>query len=407
MANTLAALLRNNHPCLVQNFLAHTKNLMFKPQGTRFLYSQTTLGLDSYVQQKNRTKNQLANVVLTFREKMKECTSEDSKNMVFTEDLKNMLHLAENDDDINLAVKMLKKFNKQNKQLRFGNYIFGPVIMRMFYLLNKHEEAYECFKSPELNGLFDQLITYQILLDLLYENQQYNKILEAFNIIKERQIEGIKYAKNVVVLAFAACYKLNTKESLDFALNVWSELQNIGHYPMRRATTFCAALALNQGKPEVTLEILTSARNINYTTIRNLRVAAQVDLGRLDDAILVLKSILKEDKPNDGPVQTFNKDIINKVKAAVEKRDSADMKLEFNRIEKCFQEQGQICESSLDEQLCQEIATPPMIGKKSDDSFRRQPRFSRYQRDGGSDQMRSKQSNYEVGLQRPGLADLQ
>lgn len=41
---------------------------------------------------------------------------------------------------------------------------------------------------------------------------------------------------------------------------------------MRRATTFCAGLALNQGKPAIAIEILTSARNQNYTTVRNLKV---------------------------------------------------------------------------------------------------------------------------------------
>lgn len=45
-----------------------------------------------------------------------------------------------------------------------------------------------------------------------------------------------------------------------------------GHFPMRRATTFCAGLALNQGKPEVALEILGAVKNPNYVTIRNLKV---------------------------------------------------------------------------------------------------------------------------------------
>lgn len=64
--------------------------------------------------------------------------------MIFTEDLKNMIHLAE-PDDITLVTNMMKKFNKQNKELRFGSFVFGPVVMRMFYYFNKPVEALEVF----------------------------------------------------------------------------------------------------------------------------------------------------------------------------------------------------------------------------------------------------------------------
>lgn len=59
-----------------------------------------------------------------------------------------------------------------------------------------------------MDGIFDQLITYQILLDLLYENQKYENMLEVFELIKNKQIDGIKFAKNVIVLTYAALYKL-------------------------------------------------------------------------------------------------------------------------------------------------------------------------------------------------------
>lgn len=45
--------------------------------------------------------------------------------MIFTEDLKNMVHLVQNEEDLNLVEVMMKKFNAQNKELRFGNFVFG------------------------------------------------------------------------------------------------------------------------------------------------------------------------------------------------------------------------------------------------------------------------------------------
>jgi hypothetical protein len=46
---------------------------------------------------------------------------------------------------------------------------------------------------------------------------------------------------------------------------------------MRRATTFAAALAVNQGAPHVALEIIGTTRNQNYITVRNIKVC-KVDI---------------------------------------------------------------------------------------------------------------------------------
>lgn len=131
---------------------------------------------------------------------------------------------------------------------------------------------FQSFKSPELDGIFDQLSTYQILLDLLYENQKYNEVLEAYQLIRDRQIEGIRFPKNVVVLTMAACYKLNTPESFAFVKKMWQDVLDSGHVPMRRAVTFLATLAIHQNEPGMALEVISNTRNQNYTTIRNIKV---------------------------------------------------------------------------------------------------------------------------------------
>ncbi|KAB0804820.1 hypothetical protein PPYR_01790 [Photinus pyralis] len=397
------ALLRQTLQPLV-NYAFHTQTakIIFRKPGVRQLYAAATLGLDNFLSQRDRVKAQLANVAPKFKEKMTEYTADDSKNMVFTEDLKNMLHLAETNDDVTLVIKMMKRFNQQNKQLRFGNYVFGPVIMRLFYFLNKHEEAFQCFKSTELNGLFDQMMSYQILLDLLYENQRYNDILEAFEIIKSRQIEGVKFARNVVVLMFAACYKLNTQQSLEIALKLWSEINSIGHFPMRRAVTFCSGLAINQGKPEIGLEILSGAKNANYTTIRNLKVVALVDLGRIDDALAVLKSILQEDGARMGPIHTFNMDVIGKLKNAVKERNNADLSLEFDRLEKYFKDHGHISNTLLNDQLCTEIA-PPQSVRNNANEFSRQQYRTPYDDSRRNPNYRRRTNG---GPARPGLSEM-
>lgn len=88
----------------------------------------------------------MANIADKFRSKMTEFSSDGSKNLIFTEDLKNMIHISETDEDLDLVVKMLKRFNQQNEQLRFGSFVFGPVVMRLFHFAKKPDLALEVIK---------------------------------------------------------------------------------------------------------------------------------------------------------------------------------------------------------------------------------------------------------------------
>lgn len=75
----------------------------------RTLYSKSSLGLDGFELQKQRTKEQLLNLADKFKERMIEYSGDD-KNMIFTEDLKNMIYLAENDQDLELVVDMMRRY---------------------------------------------------------------------------------------------------------------------------------------------------------------------------------------------------------------------------------------------------------------------------------------------------------
>src|SRR5690348_10579153 len=61
----------------------------------RTLYTKDALGIDGYAKQRLRTSTQFGGMVDKLRDKMKEFIVPNSKNMIFTEDLKNMAHLIE------------------------------------------------------------------------------------------------------------------------------------------------------------------------------------------------------------------------------------------------------------------------------------------------------------------------
>lgn len=73
---------------------------------------------------------------------------------------------------------------------------------------------------------------------------------------------------------------------------------------------------------------------------------ALLGLGRIDETIPILKSILTEDTVEaQRTIHTFNRDVLDKVKDAIDKNDNNDLKLEFENIMKYFKTQGHISET--------------------------------------------------------------
>jgi len=387
---------------------------------TRTLYSAEAMGMDRFMYVREKTKLQVTNVD-NFKAKMWEFINEEtSNNLIFTEDLKNMLHISEQ-PDVELLTKMIDKFSTQSREGRFGNFIFGPPLMRVFYYLKDPDTALKLFNNS-MDGFFDQLITYQILMDLLYENGRYQDVLNTFDTIKSRQVQGGRYPKNVVVLTFAACYKLNTPEAFDYACNLWKEASGSGHIPMRRAITFLAALALNQDVPHVALEVISNVKQQNYLTVRTIKALALAKLKRYDDVLPILRSVLEVTSPMTTK-QTFPARAIEQINKEFEENTNKDSQADFKKIISFLDKHGHITQNSLDDILCSEIQHVqfvPQNFKAGDGSqgYERRDGSQGYERRDGSqgyerheryDSRRPQHRNFDDSsrqTRRPGLNEL-
>lgn len=336
---------------------------------------------------------------------------ESSKNLIFTEDLKNMVHLSEI-EDCPLLVQMIKRFCSQSKEVRFGNFVFGPVIMRLFHHLKDSQTALELFKDETLGGFFDQLGTYQILLDLLFEKGQYQEILDTFDIIQSRQLQGSRYPKHGIILVFAACYKINTPESFEYAKKVWQGAIEAGHIPLRRATTFLAAQALKQNKPEVAIEVLTNLKGQNYVSVRALKMLALAQMKRFDDVLPILRSILEMANPTQNK-QTIPTDVIESLKESFASgNNDKDLQKDFDKAVGFLASYGHVADQKLDEVLCSEIKQIPFNQNQPYENQRRndqqgmQPRrYGNNNRYGNNQQNEYDRPRY-AAARRPGLHEL-
>lgn len=143
-----------------------------------------------------------------FRNKMQEFVEQEN-SMIFTDDLKTMMHLAKKTpEDLELVYKMLKKFNMQNREIRFGTFVFGPIIMRMLYHLDEPQLAYKLFNDEALDSMFDQIGTYKVMFMLFYKHNMYQEIIDCYDKIMAKAVGGVKHPLPALIYAFLACYKL-------------------------------------------------------------------------------------------------------------------------------------------------------------------------------------------------------
>ena len=135
-------------------------------------------------------------------------------------------------------------------------------------------------------------------------------------------------------------------------LEILKQCKNKNHLPLRKGITFAAGLAINQGFPEVALEIMGNQQP-NYVTVRNLRAIALANVGRVEDAFAILRLSIDYDSPH-GKKRGIFKDAVRfdndwlfrletnwlsmqqmeAISQVVEASGDQELKLEFSRIEK-------------------------------------------------------------------------
>lgn len=355
-----AAIAKHVSAARVLNSLTNVYASYFKLQVTRSLYGPAVLGIDKYLEQRERTKQQFTDTKEKFFQRISQYVNAEGTGMVFTEDLKHVVCLCEDtEEDIALLIRMMKRFNQQNKELRFGTFVFGPVALRMLYHLKKPDVVLEVMKDEELDGFFDQFSSYQIAMDLLFKEKRYQDVLDIFDSIQAKQLYGTKFPRECVVLALGSCYKLNTRESYEYALRLVKEARSIGALVLRKGLAFAAALAINHNEPKVAMELLALAAQINYITIRNLRMMALADLDRLDDVFLTLRSIIHQDVPVHSRIEKqVCQETVEKVEESLRRLGDKEKAHIFEQMKRALRENNHLSDQSLDDMLCSPLQRP-------------------------------------------------
>ncbi|KAI1296775.1 Pentatricopeptide repeat-containing protein 2, mitochondrial [Halotydeus destructor] len=331
----------------------------------RSLYSDSFVGLEFYRENKKKVEDQFGHMREKFFERMRQHITDDSvQSMVFTEDLKNVTFLiTDSPEDLELLVTMLKKFNSQNRDLRFGSFVFGPVIMRSLYTFRKWEAALALLKDEKCNGFFDQISSYLIVMNLLYKEKQYSRVLELFDLFQDAGVFEQRFPRDLVVLALASCYHIGTPEAFEIANGIVKKARIAGSPISKRGVAFYAALCLKNSNPQLAMEALSLTfplgpkKPINLDpiaiphsiVIENLKPIALARMGRVEDSLLGLRAILNNDSPRR--VSKVLPEVVAEVKDAVAKSGQQELLQEFEHTEKMLSRAGLILNKTIDELL--------------------------------------------------------
>lgn len=170
---------------------------------SRQLFSPSVFDVDQYVKKREFVKTQYSSSEEIFRSKVRQALENNS--LTFTDDVRTMIYLLDNKtEDFDLLNKMIKKYCSQ-KDLKFGSNlpVNGTLAMRAYHFFNQPTIALEMLKDPELKPFFNQLTTYTLLLDLLFNNKMYKEVIDTFDSIKG-ELERPLWPSIVV---FGACFK--------------------------------------------------------------------------------------------------------------------------------------------------------------------------------------------------------
>ncbi|XP_043515265.1 pentatricopeptide repeat-containing protein 2, mitochondrial-like [Frieseomelitta varia] len=310
-----------------------TNNLLFKYNfinvGIRHLYTERDLGITLYENSRFMFRNQFMTIENTFREKMKEICR-DNEGIIYTEDLKAMIHLAQAEgNDMQLVESMLEKYIHNVEEKKYGRYVFGPIIMRMFYYLNQPQYALNAFQNESLKESFDYRTAFRILMCLFYRNDMFAQMREIYDEVLERK--GIDFIGSSSVLIYAACLKENTPESLEYALRHW-KLQFDKLMPSVRCCTLVSMLALKHKKPEIALDILSTVKVDRVLSVRALKIMAYTHLGRYVQIIPVMKYALEQEVGVFRP-HLFFADVLCELEEKIKETDTEENRQLLKLIE--------------------------------------------------------------------------
>lgn len=280
----------------------------------RHLYTNEVLGLEKLDRLRKSKSNFYGNAAERYIKRLNEYIESGEIKAIFSEDLLNVIGLAENEEHYDLVDKLAALMKDEN-HINLG--YTGVTIMRLYLDRNQTDRALRNIKDVDRFGpVFSLLTSYQIVMTLLFRDGRYNDLLDVFKISCERlKFIDDKPARRLAVLTFAAYAKQSTEESLAAAESLFA-LDPNNMLLRKKVISFLAYICYNLGKYTEALNWLSLVAQNRYVTNREIKTLSLINLNRFEDLDFHLRDTLNNSTPN---FSLLTRDSFDKVRACLEK----------------------------------------------------------------------------------------
>ncbi|XP_059087491.1 pentatricopeptide repeat-containing protein 2, mitochondrial-like [Tigriopus californicus] len=358
----------------VLRYLAQTRPLLVRPlisSPARTLFSKDYLDVMNFQQNQDKTRATFAhpNRLREFRQDLPQ------QPLLLGEDVVRYIQTTAHPEEVNDAAQLIKRFMMANKewcqdpQLPHATtfrWLHGRIMREFLNLCHVFQDvdaASDMWNDGEVvDDVFlfqdDQTLSSNVptvvmtLGDLLFKNRRYTELFEVLDRVK---VGKDSVVQSFVTLDIAACYKMNTPESLMRASGV---INRHRHFTNRtKSGLVYALLTYQQGHVRLALEEACLMRQATLTS--NVKIFLLTELGRLDWAMDVLASHFPS--PTDAPVglpqsPRFSKEVIAKLAAAVNAANDAVLSQRLVRLFTDLDNVAEVSTWTLEEMLLSPIA---------------------------------------------------
>ncbi|CAF2745192.1 unnamed protein product [Rotaria sp. Silwood2] len=320
----------------------------------RTIFSTSGIGIDNFKLSRDQHTARYAPSLDAFKKRFVD-SIEQTNSQIFTEDLRNMIMSAENDQEIDTVIQALKKYS--TNKVKFSDYHFGSPIMRLLYIQNKTNLALDLYMDESLKNIFNDSASALVLMNKLIEEKRYDDAIKVFEHGSKRGFSttsGRTYPSDVVMLAIEGLFRKNTKESLVKAKEIISKVRESDPDINPRTAAMVALLSIQQGEPSFAMEILGGVRVQNYTIIKNIRAICYADMGRVEEAINVVQLLAEQTPANNDRRRVFPL-VMRHIRLAAEKCNDQNLLTNFEELSKTVLKNNRLSTTDLPEFLSEPI----------------------------------------------------
>uniref|UniRef100_A0A3Q1IBZ5 Pentatricopeptide repeat-containing protein 2, mitochondrial n=2 Tax=Anabas testudineus TaxID=64144 RepID=A0A3Q1IBZ5_ANATE len=310
----------------------------------RHLLSEDVIKLQDFQQRKLAVAHLLngseGNYIELFSKKLQR------NELILRDELKLLLHLCQSTGDMEIANEAIYRYHKENRNMAFGEFKFGPVFMRLCYEFGLEEMAAAAITDEKMAGFFNDATSFNIAIDMLFTKHSFENALE---VVRTMRNQRVPFSKDTLTLATGTCYKLNTAEAYRISTALIEEAQVKDHFIPRHAYCFAIGLALKQGDVTKAQSLYSQILNADDRICQNLKVIIVIMSGEMTDAISILSAASFTKSSSFVKKTEFSQEVMDLLHL---RSEGGPFMKEVEQLVKTLEQAGQVVQQTIDDMLC-------------------------------------------------------